>query len=683
MKLGSIEINIKARQPKPQRVELGATGTLFFAGQLAEEEYNPDLRGEKALKTYDKMRKSDGQVKAALLACVLPLHSARWDIQSPSDSREDQAIAEFVRRNLFEQMTITWDDFLAHALLMLPFGFSVFEKVWELVDNRYRWRKLAPRLPKSISEWKLDPEGGLAGVKQWIFKDNKYVNVSIPVEKLLVFTNEREGSNYQGVSLLRAAYKHWYYKDQLYRIDGIAAERHGVGLAVFKLPPTATTGKEDSDYGKINKIGQTLHTHERSYVALPSDYEFDLKGVSGQLHDIIRSAEHHDMQIARSILAQFINLGGKEVGSYALSQDQSGFFLMSLRAAAGNICDVVNRYAIKQLVDYNWNVEQYPRLVVSGLEHRDIGVYCKAVTDVVNAGLILPDREIEAELRQFLHLPMPRKQKPAQATERYRLAEYEPPRHPRGPEVFVAFKDIDKKLNAAEEVFVKEAKGIQDRQIGRIVDVVIKYVEKGQIDRVATIDVPFKTEMADAIKGVLIDLYKYGRDEVKKEIAKQRQGVKAVEPLEGADEAAILEFIEARAKASANVLASKLRAALTWAALHQIREGTVDRAGLSKSLTAISDKELMATAKFSVSESFNLGRQREARIEAGDIDRVIYSALLDANTCDACADLDGREYEFPSSDWDDVAPPYRNCEGQDRCRCVGVYVYKTERKSIE
>jgi predicted transcriptional regulator YdeE len=53
-------------------------------------------------------------------------------------------------------------------------------------------------------------------------------NVSIPAQKLVIFTHRREGDNYEGRSSLRSAYKHWFFKDTLYRLDGIRHERQGV-----------------------------------------------------------------------------------------------------------------------------------------------------------------------------------------------------------------------------------------------------------------------------------------------------------------------------------------------------------------------------------------------------------------------------------------------------------------------
>jgi hypothetical protein len=392
----------------PNRKELGATGSSVFSGLLYEDEYNRDLQGEQAIKTYDRMRRSDGQVKAGLLACKLPLLVARWDIEPASDSEEDMAIAGIVRDDMLNGMRDTWDDFLRQALLMLDFGHMPFEKVWELRDERWTWRKMGPRLPASIQEWHIKTDGELDFLRQSASNGEAFRTVDIPADKLLVFTYEKEGSNYRGISLLRAAYKHWYYKNNLYAIDGMAAERHGLGLAAFTYPDTATTAQKDA----IKNIGERLHAHERAYIAHPDSIKFDLKGVQGQLHDIMRSIDHHDLQIVRSILAQFMNLGAKSTGSYALSQDQSQFFLMALQSVGRNVCNTINRHAIREMVDYNWNVDKYPKLTVSGLDSPDMMGYAQAIASLVTAGAITSDLETENELRRMVKLPAKKGQRP-------------------------------------------------------------------------------------------------------------------------------------------------------------------------------------------------------------------------------------------------------------------------------
>lgn len=72
-----------------------------------------------------------------------------------------------------------------------------------------------------------------------------------------------------------------------------------------------------------------------------------------------------------------------------------------------------------------------------------------------------------------------------------------------------------------------------------------------------------------------------------------------------------------------------------------------------------------------------MGRDEQARQVKSLIKSVISSALLDDNTCPYCAGLDGQEWPVDEVDWDNQ-PPYGDCEGEDRCRCVWVYVFKDE-----
>jgi len=684
-------------------VELGATGTSVFSGLLYEEEYNSDLQGDKAIKTYDKMRRSDGQVKAGLLACKLPLMVARWDVAPASDDPLDVQIAETVKEDLFDG----WDDFLRQALIMLDFGHMVFEKVWELRDGRYTWRKLAPRLPRSLVEWHITDDGELDYVVQQAMIGNNFDQVPIPAAKLFVFTHEREGSNFRGISLLRAAYKHWYYKNNLYAIDGIAAERHGVGLASFTYPDQATQAQKDA----VKEIGERLHSHERAYEAHPESIKFDLKGVQGQLHDIMRSIDHHDLQIVRSILAQFMNLGAKSTGSYALSQDQSQFFLMALQAVGRNVCNTVNHQGIKEMVDYNWDVRKYPKLTVSGLDSPDVLAYAGAIAQLVTAGAIVPDDPMENELRRIVKMPLKTKDaapRPAptpaapmtegrtwpadaeeaaaekavvvktKSTDRALLAA-EFWRAPTGVEKSVAFAEIEQTLDTFEDKFVKAITPIQRKQTKVLVNVVAGYLEDGEYDRLTEIDVPYRAQVADVIETLLSDLVAYGAKQVRAESSRQGSTLKAQDVPKPQDPQA---FLRVRSLAVANILANRMRAALTWESMRQLREGTLDKGQLTASVDELSDKELRSVSKASASEAVNLGRQEQA--SKMSIKRVTSSALLDSNTCDYCRKMDGESWApgekltKPDNMPVPPEPPYEECEGRDRCRCLWVYTFSQE-----
>jgi len=85
----------------------GAVGTANYLGFVRDlGEYNPKLEGRTAYLTYEKMRRSDADVRAALLACKLPIRSAEYQVvpgAAENDPNHAQAeeIALYVRENLF------------------------------------------------------------------------------------------------------------------------------------------------------------------------------------------------------------------------------------------------------------------------------------------------------------------------------------------------------------------------------------------------------------------------------------------------------------------------------------------------------------------------------------------------------------------------------------------------------
>src|SRR3954469_22511431 len=74
--------------------ELGATGTKNYAGFLDQEEYNPDLKGSKAIDVYTKMMAADSMVAAMLRSIVLPLRGAIPKFEPASDDPQDVHIAK-------------------------------------------------------------------------------------------------------------------------------------------------------------------------------------------------------------------------------------------------------------------------------------------------------------------------------------------------------------------------------------------------------------------------------------------------------------------------------------------------------------------------------------------------------------------------------------------------------------
>jgi hypothetical protein len=383
--------------------EIGTSAPSPFTSWIRKE-YNVELFGLQGLQIYDKMRKSDGTIRGVLRLLKTPVFAARWFMEP--DREEDgtlkkvnQTAADFVWDCLTEQMSISWPQVLAEAMLCCEFGYYMFEKVWEnrIVDGQMRTvlKKLAPRHPMDVKMWEYDANGGPAGA--WFYSPTGQIQDEyfIGIDKLLVFTYDREAGNIEGISVLRTAYKHWYYKEQLYKIDAIQKERHGIGVPVIKLPP----GYSTADKTVAGELGRNLRTNDRAHVVLPPNWELDFAKITGQPVDALQSIREHDTQIAKSILAAGILEGGGK------DEDQV-MFLKAARFLADLICEVFNQHLIPQLVDLNFMRADYPQLTARRIgESADWRTLSFAMRNFVGSGMLTPDQPLEDFIREELDLP--------------------------------------------------------------------------------------------------------------------------------------------------------------------------------------------------------------------------------------------------------------------------------------
>jgi len=111
-----------------------------------------------------------------------------------------------------------------------------------------------------------------------------------------------------------------------------------------------------------------------------------------------------------------------------------------------------------------------------------------------------------------------------------------------------------------------------------------------------------------------------------------------------------------------------------WLPLDQAGVSETEMAAEMKSfMDGLSTKPEEDVARQSAGVAYNQGRSAEILSAAEDrgVEWVVRSEILDENTCEMCALLDGKDAQVGSADYKDLMPP-RYCEGGRRCR--GFYV---------
>lgn len=394
---------------RPTRGEIGFTGNKIFSG-LPMDEYNPDLAFPLSTTVYDQMRRSDGQVAAVLSAMKQPILSANWFVEPDPDAKsksQAEEIAEFIEDNLLRGMRYSWADHLREGLLMLDFGFSVFERCYRFDTWNGRHvvmlDKYAPRIAPSI--WRFpqnEKTGDIVAVEQL----NAYTGeiYTMPLSKCRIYTYQREGDNPVGISALRAAYKHWYYKDSLYKILAVGTEKSLVGTPYATMP----VGSSDQDRQQVLQVLTAIRTAEEAGFTIPEGITLSILEGKNSAVNAMPLLEHHDTLIAKSLLAQFLQLGtlsSSSSGSYALGNTMVGMFVMGLTSIADYIAGEIQR-DIEELVAWNFGKDApVPKLAHGVLQVDSAAERMTAIAALGAGHLLNPDESLENALRKMMGVP--------------------------------------------------------------------------------------------------------------------------------------------------------------------------------------------------------------------------------------------------------------------------------------
>lgn len=408
--------------PVSERGYSSASATSWWQMAAGDDE-TPELRWPSSVDVYNRMRRQDAQVMSVLRAVMLPIRRTAWRVD-PAGSKV--TVAKFVADELGLPVVgrpekpagrtrdrFSWADHLQLALLMLPFGHSFFEQVYRIDDaGKARLRKLAWRPPSTVSNVEVATDGGLVAVHQY-GRGPTGKEIVLPVDRIVAYVNDREGANWFGTSLLRPAYKFWLLKDRALRTQAQTLDRNGLGVPVYygAQPPDGVLVNPDDaeqwqedDLAAGKALASAFRAGDNSGAAVPFSAKLKLQGVEGTLPNADPVIRYYDEQIARAVLAHFLNLG-TETGSWALGSTFADFFTLSLQTVAMQVADVATQHVVEDLVDLNFGEsEPAPRIVFDEIGSRHPAT-ADAIKMLVDCGAVTPDEPLDRHLRTTYGLP--------------------------------------------------------------------------------------------------------------------------------------------------------------------------------------------------------------------------------------------------------------------------------------
>lgn len=401
------------------------SGSIFF------EEFLHELRGTKGVQAYTEMADNDATVGAILFAIEMLMRNCEFHVEPAGKSATDKEAAEFVESCL-NDMERTWADTLSEILSFLTYGWSYHEICYKrrvgktsspLTNSKYAdgligWRKLPIRAQDTLYGWEYaDNTDDLVGMTQ--APPPTFEHYTIPVEKALHFRTRSRKDNPEGRSILRTAYRAYYFKKRLEEIEGYGMERDLAGFPVLYAPADMAIWDDDpemqSALNRAEMIVSSIRRDAREGLVLPGGADGQgwklelLASGSKRQFDTNAIIDRYDKRIATSVLADFVMLGQQQVGSFALADSKTHIFALAIGAYLDVICEVFNNQAIPRLIDLNGDhfkgITDYPKMTHGDIEDKDLAQFTAYIKEMVGAGIIVPDEELEAEVRRVGGLP--------------------------------------------------------------------------------------------------------------------------------------------------------------------------------------------------------------------------------------------------------------------------------------
>ncbi len=447
--------------------DIGSYGLRQFGGWIREE-FLRALLGREAQRVFREMGDNDPTIGAMLFAITQAMRKVDWRDEAANDSPEAQEAADFAH-TIRMDMSSPWEEHVVEALSMLQFGFAPVEIVYKkrlgrkgspyqqddassiYNDGKIGIRRLPIRGQETILRWFFSPDGQIMGLTQqpWIG-----ALIDIPIEKLLLFRPLVHKNNPEGRSILRTAYRPWYFKKRFEELEAILFERMS-GLPVVRVPnallEAAKVPGSDAALAleSYKKLVSNVRIDEQMGICMPSDmwrdangsptghpmYDFHLKTPDSAAFrlDSDKVIHRYEMDILKTVLADFIDLGHQARGTQNLAISKVDMFYTAIEGWLKAMSSVHNRYLLPRVWALNaFNMDLLPQYTPDLPMRIDLDVLGKFILSLAQSGMqMFPDRDLENYIRGAAGMP--------DAAE---AEDYDPAADP----------DIDNKLGATGDV---------------------------------------------------------------------------------------------------------------------------------------------------------------------------------------------------------------------------------------
>lgn len=418
-------------------------------GNQINDDFLPKLNGKAGRRILRQMAENDETIGGVLFAMNSVYRSVQW-IFDPSDKDDPQALkySKWLEDTILNKMgdpqgalpDDTWSAFVQTWTETDVFGWSWYD-VWvkELDDGSVGIARLVPVAAETLDGWDIEePTGYVRGILQR--SPTRGVAVIINRDRSLHLISSPNKGNPEGLSILRTAYRPWYYKKVQLEIEAILAER-GTGFPVITVNSDIKNAINDPNVPEekrkaalamckeFEEIVSNIKRNEQSGLVVYSkpyvsgvDTETGVTTYGGEQQvklefltpdqsnavDIDRTIKRLDTSIARALLADFMFFGtGGNTGNQANLGNRTELWIRAMQSRIDSNVECINRQLVPQLWKLNAFPDEYRPTIRAGSISKDsIETLTTALTRLSQAGAaVFPDTELQEFVYKEMGLP--------------------------------------------------------------------------------------------------------------------------------------------------------------------------------------------------------------------------------------------------------------------------------------
>lgn len=696
-------------------------------GFPADHEYADELQGTARFPIYQRMVASDGALRAMYRGYSLPIQQAETVIEGGRDD-----IREWVESWFFKNRK----SFLTRATRYLQYGTFAFEQVFGIVNGRTQEVAIKPRPPWTWWRPDYDHLGNVKGIEQRFGANFGYVPANRMV--LFVNESESEGilgdslfraswkpwtyvdliERVDAIGIERHGVGVPYAKvrtNDRKVFDAIDqtltnVRTHQNARLIFDPEVVEDFGIAFNDY-KNDAAIKSLEYHRRMmFVSALMQFLAIGGNVSGG-YSLSKDWTEFFLAAIKSVAAHMAEVENVQRIKRAVDMNFAGLSEDDYPKARYTNLDAVGMESLGNFVgatkDYlTWTPETENALRgEAALPQLTDEQAAKSAEARMNASA--QKNAPDASLLSYAPASSDNAIMLASKRKRAKLANgfwREKTQH----EQFTACLAIEQRMDSRQEQKKSALEAIRATQVRRHTEQLRKFAKKGELE-IADIQKfqplnieSYRDELADDLQAE----YRVGELEVKKELDRQEAGQPVVEDVIAdrtndaklsvvamlADESVLelpaskqraakdLALMQAKAEQLANDISATVAAAYRNAVIDLVNDPTltVDQIIQRAEQRALSagNPTLSRAAAFAATTPLQLGRTNASKSfqESGDVDFSIYSAIIDASTCEVCFAADG---EIIDPEVGKPAAPNPECLGTiDQCRCIPIPVRK-------